>query len=217
MIIARRLSPSVELEGGWRKAAPLAKSRRTVTLLAGLFGLDAFAGSFVVQTFIAFWLIDRLDATTASLGVLFAAIGVVQTASFLAAPVIARRWGLLNTMVFTHLPSNLLLASVAFAPTLAVAAGLLLARSALSQMDVPTRQAYVMTLVEPEERTAATAYTNTVRYLARPIGPLLAGAALTVTAGAPFLIAGTLKIVYDLTLWSWFRKVPLPVQGEPAS
>lgn len=217
VIIARRLSPSVELAGGRSKAAPLAKSRRTVTLLAGLFGLDAFAGSFVVQTFIAFWLIDRLDATTASLGVLFAAIGVVQTASFLAAPVIARRWGLLNTMVFTHLPSNLLLASVAFAPSFVVAAGLLLARSALSQMDVPTRQAYVMTLVGPEERTAATAYTNTVRYLARPIGPLLAGAVLTLTAGAPFLIAGALKIVYDLTLWGWFRKVPLPVQREPAT
>jgi Na+(H+)/acetate symporter ActP len=120
-------------------------------------------------------------------------------------------------MVFTHLPSNLLLASVAFAPSFAVAAGLLLARSALSQMDVPTRRAYVMTLVEPEERTAATAYTNTVRYLARPIGPLLAGAVLTLTAGAPFLIAGGLKIVYDLTLWGWFRKVPLPVQREPAT
>jgi MFS family permease len=216
VIIARRLSASVELAEGRRKAAPLGPSRRAVTLLAGLFGLDAFGGSFVVQTFIAFWLIDRLHATTTNVGVLFAAIGVIQTASFLAAPVIARRWGLLNTMVFTHLPSNLLLAAVAFAPSLPVAAGLLLARSALSQMDIPTRQAYVMVLVEPEERTAATAYTNTARYLARPIGPLLAAATLTLAAGAPFLIAGVLKSVYDLTLWGWFRTIPLSPRNEPA-
>ncbi|MEX1124637.1 MAG: MFS transporter, partial [Acidimicrobiia bacterium] len=216
MILARRLSPSVEVAQGLRKAAPLGPSRRAVTLLAGLFGLDAFAGGFVVQTFIAFWLIDRYDASTANVGALFAAIGVIQTMSFLAAPVIARRWGLLNTMVFTHLPSNLLLAAVAFAPSLPVAAGLLLARSALSQMDIPTRQAYVMTLVEPEERTAATAYTNTARYLVRPIGPLLAGMTFTLTAGAPFLIAGLLKSVYDLTLWSWFRTIPLPTRKEGA-
>lgn len=210
VIIAGRLSPTVELAEGSRRAAPLGPSRRSVTRLAGLFGLDAFAGGFVVQTFIAFWLIDHLGATTGAVGFLFAAIGAVQTASFLAAPVIARRWGLLNTMVFTHLPSNLLLAAVAFAPNFLVAAGLLLARAALSQMDVPTRQAYVLTLVEPEERTAATAYTNTARYLVRPIGPLLAGAIFTVTtAGAPFLIAGVLKSIYDLTLWSWFRTIPL--------
>jgi len=216
MIIARRLSPSVELMTGRGRAAPLGPSRRVVTLLAGLFGLDAFAGGFVVQTFIAFWLIDRHGASTAAVGAVFAAVGVVQTASFLAAPLIARRWGLLNTMVFTHLPSNLLLAAVAFAPNLEVAAGLLLARAALSQMDIPTRQAYVMTLVGPEERTAAIAYTNTARYLVRPIGPLVAGFMFTVTGGLPFLIAGLLKSVYDLTLWSWFRTVPLPTKEETA-
>lgn len=214
VIIARRLSPSVEVTEGRRIAAPLGPSRRAVTRLAGLFAVDAFAGGFVVQTFIAFWLIDRFDATTATVGAIFAAIGVIQTVSFLAAPILARRWGLLNTMVFTHLPSNLLLGAVAFAPSFPVAAGLLLARSALSQMDIPTRQAYVMTLVGPEERTAAIAYTNTARYLVRPIGPLLAGAALTLTAGAPFLIAGLLKSVYDLTLWGWFRTIPLPTSKE---
>lgn len=214
VIVARRLSPSVELTERNRKTAPLGPSRPAVIRLSSLFALDAFAGSFVVQTFIAFWLIDRLGATTATVGALFAAIGVIQTLSFLAAPLIARRWGLLNTMVFTHLPSNLLLAAVAFAPNLPVAAGLLLGRAALSQMDIPTRQAYVMTLVEPEERTAATAYTNTVRYLARPLGPLLAGAITVTTAGAPFLIAGLLKSVYDLTLWGWFRTIPLPTRKE---
>ena len=216
IVIARRLSPLVEVTTKGRKPAPLGPSRPAVTRLAGLFALDAFAGGFVVQTFIAFWLIDRFHATTASVGGLLAAIGVIQTLSFLAAPLIASRWGLLNTMVFTHLPSNLLLAAVAFAPNLPVAAGFLLARSALSQMDVPTRQAYVMTLVEPEERTAAIAYTNTARYIVRPIGPLLAGAAITIAAGAPFIIAGALKSLYDLTLWRWFRTIPLSSRTETA-
>ena len=200
MIISRRLSPMVEMTKAGSNAAPLGPSRPAVTRLAGLFALDAFGGGFVVQTFVAFWLIERFGATTPTIGALFAAIGVIQTLSFLAAPLIARRWGLLNTMVFTHLPSNLLLAGVAFAPNLPVAVGFLLARSALAQMDVPTRQAYVMTLVEPEERTAAVAYTNIARYIVRPIGPLLAGAAATIVGGAPFIIAGTLKSLYDLTL-----------------
>ena len=116
-------------------------------------------------------------------------------------------------MVFTHLPSNLLLIAVAFAPDLASAIALLLARFALSQMDVPTRQAYVMAFVEPSERTAAAAYTNTARYLTRPIAPLLAGATLRAGLGAPFLIAGALKSVYDLGLYLTFRTVA--VEGEP--
>ena len=214
VLVARRLSPSVEVTKGRGKPVPLGPSRRAVTALAGLFGLDAFAGGFVVQTFIAFWLIDRYGASTGTVGLIFAAIGVIQTLSFLAAPLLARRWGLLNTMVFTHLPSNLLLASVAFAPSLGVAAVLLFARSSLSQMDVPTRQAYVMLLVTPEERTAATAYTNTARYLVRPIGPLIAGMTVTTVVGAPFLIAGLLKSVYDLALWRWFRTIPLASSGE---
>jgi len=214
MFIARRLSSRVEVAAPPLKPATLGPSRSSVSRLAGLFALDAFAGGFVVQTLIAFWLIDRFDATTATVGALFAAIGVIQTVSFLVAPLLARRFGLLRTMVFTHLPSNLFLAAVAFAPSLPVAAGLLLVRSSLSQMDVPTRQAYVMTLVTPEERTAAIAYTNTARYLVRPIGPLAAGAALTLAVGAPFLIAGLLKAIYDLALWSWFRTVPLAANKE---
>jgi MFS family permease len=213
---ARRLSPAVEAQQRHR-GEPLGPSRRAVTRLAGLFAFDALAGGFVVQTFVAFWLIDRFGANTAQLGALFAAIGVTQTLSFLAAPVLARRWGLLNTMVFSHLPSNVLLAGVALAPNLAVSAALLVARAALSQMDVPTRQAYVMTLVTEDERTAAIAYTNTARYVARPIGPLVAGATLGLAAGAPFLIAGTLKCAYDVTLWRWFRRIPLPTQQEAGS
>ena len=216
ILLSRRLSPLVEVTSKTRQAAPLGRSRPAVTRLAALFAVDAFAGGFVVQTLIAFWLIDRFGAATATVGALLAAIGVIQTLSFLAAPLIARRWGLLNTMVFTHLPSNLLLAAVAFAPNFQVAAGFLLARSALSQMDVPTRQAYVMTLVEPAERTAAIAYTNTARYIVRPIGPLVAGAAITIAAGAPFVIAGIIKSVYDVTLWAWFRTIPLSNRKENA-
>jgi hypothetical protein len=108
------------------------------------------------------------------------------------------------------LPSNLILIAIAFSPTFAAAVGLLLARVAIGQMDVPTRQAYVMTLVPPAERVPAAAYTNTARYVVRPVGPALAGAAQSIALGAPFAIAGTIKGVYDVVLWRWFRNVPLP-------
>src|SRR6185312_4584329 len=139
----------------------LGPSKPTVLRLAGLFSVDAFGGGFVVQSFIAYWLASKFDTSLATLGIVFFVVGLLQTVSFLAATRLAQRFGLLSTMVFTHLPSNLLLAGIAFAPNLATAVGLLLARSLLSQMDVPTRQAYVMALVTPEERTAAAGYTNT--------------------------------------------------------
>jgi MFS family permease len=144
-----------------------------------------------------------------TLAIVFFAIGLLQALSFQAAVRVAARIGLLRTMVFTHLPSNLLLAAIAFAPTLPAAIALLLARFALSQMDVPTRQAYVMAVVDPSERTAAAAYTNTARYLTRPVAPLLAGAAIRGALGLPFLLAGALKSVYDLGLYLIFRDVPL--------
>ena len=183
--------------------------------LAGLFALDSFGGGFVVQAFVAYWLAQRFGASLGVVGVVFFAVGVLQTGSFLVAPRLAERFGLLHTMVFTHLPSNVLLAAIAFAPTLGIAVALLLARTVLSQMDVPTRQAYVMALVTPEERTAAAAYTNTARYIVRPIGPLLAGAAQSIALGLPFLIAGSIKSVYDLVLWRWFSHVELPPDTVP--
>ncbi len=192
------------------RSMPLGRSRPTVLRLAGLFAVDAFGGGFVVQAFIAYWLAARFGASAATLGVVFFAVGLLQTASFLAATRLAERIGLLPTMVFTHLPSNLLLAAIAFAPSLPVAVGLLLARQALSQMDVPTRQAYVMALVDPAERTAAAAWTNTARYLARPAGPALAGVAGQLALGVPFLVAGAVKVAYDLALWGWFRRVEFP-------
>jgi predicted MFS family arabinose efflux permease len=146
--------------------------------------------------------------------VVFFAVGILQSLSFLAATRLSARFGLLNTMVFTHLPSNLFLMAVPLAPTFPVAIALLLARFALSQMDVPSRQAYLVALVTPEERIAAVATTNVARYLARPVGPLLAGAAQRVTLGLPFLIGGGVKVVYDLTLYAWFRRVPLPAEMD---
>jgi MFS family permease len=208
--LARRLSDAVEPVAATSSGGHLVRSRTTVTRLASLFALDSFAGGFTVSAFVAYWLRARFDAAPAAIAVTFFAVGVLQTVSFLAAPRLADRFGLLRTMVFTHLPSNLLLAAVAFAPNLATAITLLLARTALSQMDVPTRQAYVMTLVDLDERTPAAAYTNTARYLSRPAGPPLAALAQTIALGLPFVISGALKSVYDLTLWRSFRHVPLP-------
>jgi MFS family permease len=192
---------------------PLGRSRTTVLRLAGLFAVDAFGGGFVVQSFIAYWFRVRYGVPIELLGAVFFAVGLLQAGSFIAATRLAERIGLLPTMVFTHLPSNLLLAAIPLAPSLPVAIGLLLGRFALSQMDVPTRQAYVVALVDPAERTAAVATTNLARYLARPVAPAVAGAVQQLALGLPFVLAGTIKAAYDLTLWAWFRRVD--VAGEP--
>ena len=141
---------------------------------------------------------------------MFFALGILQAVSFQVAVRLAARYGLLRTMVFTHLPSNVLLAAIAFAPTQGLAIALLLARSLLSQMDVPTRQAYVVALVDPDERTAAAAYTNGTRYAARPFAPLLIGPLTAIGLGAPFVAAGALKSVYDVSLYALFRDTPVP-------
>jgi MFS family permease len=216
-LLAARLPRDVEAPASERAGPrrPLASSRGPVLRLAGLFAVDSLAGGFVVQAYIAYWLGVRYGAPTSVVGVVFAAIGVLQAASFLAAPAIANRVGLLPTMVFTHLPSNLLLAAVPLAPTLPVAVGLLLARTCLSQMDVPTRQAYVMALVPPAERTAAAAVTNTARYVTRPVGTALAGLLQPLGLALPFLVAGVVKSAYDLALWRLFR--PVQLVPEPAT
>jgi MFS family permease len=214
LLLSARLSPAVEVghEVSEQSRQPLHRSRGIVTRLSALFALDSLGGGFVPQTFIAYLFARKYDASPQTLAIVFFAIGILQALSFQAAVRLAARIGLLRTMVFTHLPSNLLLIAVAFAPDLASAIALLLARFALSQMDVPTRQAYVMAVVDPSERTAAAAYTNTARYLTRPVAPLIAGATLRGTLGAPFLIAGALKSVYDLGLYLTFRTVA--VEGE---
>jgi MFS family permease len=209
VISASRLTAAVE-RGEELEAEPLPplhRSRGIVLRLSALFALDSFGGGFIPQTFIAYLFVRKYGASPHTLAIVFFAIGLLQALSFQGAVRLAGRIGLLRTMVFTHLPSNVLLAAVAFAPNLASATALLLARFLLSQADVPTRQAYVMAVVEPSERTAAAAYTNTARYLTRPIAPLIAGAAIRGALGAPFVIAGALKSVYDLGLYALFRDV----------
>jgi predicted MFS family arabinose efflux permease len=217
LVASARLSPAVELGHELKEEPlpPLHRSRGIVMRLSALFALDSFGGGFVPQTFIAYLFVRKYDASPHTLAILFFAIGILQALSFQAAVRLAGRFGLLRTMVFTHLPSNLLLAAIAFAPNLATAIVLLLSRFALSQMDVPTRQAYVMAVVDPSERTAAAAYTNTARYLTRPIAPLVAGAALRGALGAPFFIAGALKSLYDAGLYVLFRNVN--IEGERPS
>lgn len=202
--IAGRLSAAAEAERGRRSG--LVRSRSHVRNLAMLFSLDSFAGGFVVQAFVVYWFHRRFGATVEQMSVVFFAVGILQAISSVVAGRLATRIGLLNTMVFTHLPSNVLLASIPFSPTLWGAVALLLGRSMLSQMDVPARQAYVVTTVDPDERTAAAAYTNTARYLTRPAGPVGAGALIKIGLPAPFVAAGTLKIVYDLILYGAFRR-----------
>ena len=209
VIASARISAGVERghELEEKPLPPLHRSRGIVMTLSAFFALDSFGAGFVPQTFIAYLFVRKYDASPHTLAIVFFAIGILQALSFQAAVRLAGRIGLLRTMVFTHLPSNLLLAAVAFAPNLAGAISLLLARFALSQMDVPTRQAYVMAVVDPSERTAAAAYTNTARYITRPIAPLIAGATLRGALGAPFFIAGALKSVYDVGLYVLFRDV----------
>lgn len=201
------LSESVEPTASAART-PLGRSRGVVRRLAGLFALDSFGGGFVTQAFIAYWFTETYDTSPEVLGAAFFAIGILQALSFQVAVRLAGRVGLVNTMVFTHLPSNLLLASIPFAPSETAAFALLFARYALSQMDVPTRQAYVVGVVDPEERTAAAAYTNTARYVTRPLGPLVAAPIMQVSLGAPYVIAGALKSVYDLALYRAFRRRP---------
>lgn len=207
VLVATRLSGAVEPPAAHRSRGQLVRSRSTVRRLAALFAVDAFAGGFVVQAFLVFWFARNYSATPELMGVVFFVTGLLQAASSVVAGRLGERIGLLNTMVFTHLPSNLLLAAIPFTPTLPIAVTLLLARSALSQMDVPARQAYVVTMVDPGERTTATAHTNIARYAARPVAPLTAVALTQLTwIGLPFLIAGGLRIAYDLTLYTLFRR-----------
>jgi predicted MFS family arabinose efflux permease len=214
--VAARLSSSVESRPTHpaEPNRPLEKSRGIVTRLCALFALDSFGGGFVTQAFLAYWFTQKWGTPTATLGVVFFAIGFLQAGSFQLAVRLAGRVGLLKTMVFTHLPSNLFLALIPFAPSQRGAIALVFCRFALSQMDVPTRQSYVMAVVEPDERTAAAAYTNTARYVARPLGPLLSGPIIAVSLGAPFVIAGALKSLYDVGLYTLFRHVRVPANAD---
>jgi MFS family permease len=191
-------------------SARLGTSRGAVLKLTALFGVDALAGGFVVQSLVALWFNQRFGLEAGVLGPIFFATNTLSALSYLVAARIAERLGLLATMVLTHLPSNLLLALVPFMPTWQLAAATLIARHALSQMDVPARQAYTMTLVTPAERSAAAGLTNAVRPAAASLAPILSGLAFQVAAaGLPFIAAGAIKAAYDVALWLTFRRVPL--------
>ena len=207
--LAAGLSRGVEAERA-NGGRPLQRSRSAVAKLSGLFALDSFAGGFVVSTFLVFWFNRRFGASAEVMGAAMFAGGLLQAGSSVLSGWLGTRIGLLNTMVFTHLPSNVLLAMVPFMPSLTLAIPMLLLRFTLSQMDVPARQAYVVAMVDPEERTAAAAFTNTARYVARPFGAVSAGLLMAPGVGAPFVAAGTLKILYDLVLYATFRRVQLP-------
>jgi predicted MFS family arabinose efflux permease len=208
--LTRRLSPRMET-GDDRPERPLVRSRGNVLRLSALFATDAFAGGFVVASFLTFWFARRFGASLELISAVFFVGGLLQAASSIVAARVGARFGLLNTMVWTHLPSNLLLMAVPLMPSVGPAIICLLARFTLSQMDVPTRQAYIAAMVDPAERTAAAAYTNTSRYVARPFGQILAGPLMaSVALGAPFVVAGTIKCGYDLVLWRTFRRLELP-------
>ena len=199
-----------------RPAAPLRESRVIVLRLAALFSLDSFGGGFVVQTLITLWLFERFDMSVATAGAIFFVSGLLAALSQLASPWLASRIGLINTMVYTHLPSNVFLILAALMPTVPLAVGFLLARMLLSSMDVPARQSYTMAVVPPEERAAAASVTNVPRSLASAFAPLVAGYMLTFGAsGGPLIVSGAIKIVYDLLLLWQFRAHPPPEERTP--
>ncbi len=194
---------------------PLGPSKGIVYSLAALFSLDAFGGGFFVQSLLALWLFGRFHLSVAAAGTIFFWAGLFSAVSFLAAPALARRFGLINTMVFSHLPANLFLMLVPFMPNLPLALVFLFLRSALSQMDVPTRTSYIMSVVTPEERPAAASITSVPRSLASSASPLLAGYLLSLSPfGWPLVIGGALKVVYDLLLLAMFAKVRPPEEME---
>jgi hypothetical protein len=189
----------------------LGPSRGIVYRLAALFSVDAFGGGFFVQTILALWLFKRFDLSIAAAATLFFWTNLLTAASYLAAAPIARRIGLIRTMVFTHLPSSLCLIAIPFVSSLPAVVALLLIRSLLSQLDVPTRSSYVMAVVTPPERAVAAGVTAVPRSLAAAISPTIAGYLLSLsTFGAPLLIGGFLKIAYDLALLVMFRHIRPP-------
>ena len=223
-----RLTPVIEVPALRAHESPaerpqtrlgLHKSRQVVFRLAALFSLDAFAGGLIIQSLMAFWFNQRFGVQPAVLGAIFFGANLLAGISALSAAWVARRIGLINTMVFTHLPSNILLMLVPLMPSLAAAVALLLLRFSISQMDVPTRQSYTMAVVDPDERSAASGITGVARTIGASLSPIFTGLFLSnpVLAGAPFFLAGGLKIVYDLALYFNFRSVKPPEEADRLS
>jgi MFS family permease len=205
---APRLAEAISIQ----RTLGLHKSRRVVLRLSSLFAVDAFAGGLVVQSMVAYWFNIKFGVQPAVLGSIFFGANILAGISALSAAWIAKRIGLINTMVFTHIPSNILLILVPLMPTLPLAIVALLLRFSISQMDVPTRQSYTMAVVSPDERSAAMGVTSIARSVGATLSPAITGQLLAVPSliGAPFLVAGGLKIVYDLFMWRGFRAVKPP-------
>ena len=219
MIIYFMLSKKIELTSD-QIAKPLTQvlspeTKKIVGKLSGLFSLDSFAGGFVIQSIVAFWFFTKFGLDLTTLSYIFSIAGVLTAFSFLAAARIADKIGLVNTMVFTHIPSNILLILVGFAPTLPLAIAFYLGRMALSQMDVPTRQSYIVSVVKEEERTASTGITNISRNISQAVSPSLTGYILQAlpVLSAPFVFGGILKIAYDLALYLNFKNIK-PAEEE---
>lgn len=213
-----QVSPAIEVRteaNDTKKVLGLHKSRGVVFKLSSFFALDAFAGGLIVQSMIAYWFHVKFGADTGILGSIFFGANILAGISSLLAVKIAEKIGLINTMVFTHIPSNILLILVPLMPTLPVAIGLLLLRFSISQMDVPTRQSYTMAVVDPDERSAASGVTAIARSVGASLSPALTGVFFGIPAllSMPFFLSGGLKIVYDLLLWREFRMVKPPEEN----
>ncbi len=212
VLLFTRLSPAAEVSVPGAGSFGIGRSRDVVLRLSGLFALDSFAGGFVVQSFAAYWFYLRFGVNPGTLGAIFFGANVLAGVSALLASRLASRFGLVRTMVFTHLPSNILLILVPLMPNLPLAVLVLLARFSISQMDVPTRQSYLMAVVRPDERSAAAGITGVARTTGAAIAPSLAGFlfARPSLISLPFFIAGTLKVIYDLLLYRGFAAVRPP-------
>jgi predicted MFS family arabinose efflux permease len=209
------LSPAIEIERPPTLAQVSRETKRIVTKLAALFSLDAFGGGFLTDALVAYWFFRRFGTHEETLGLLFFAVHLLNAASHLGAAWLARRIGLVNTMVFTHLPSSLFLMAVPFAPSLRSAILLFLLRESLVEMDVPTRQSYIAAVVRPEERTFASGVTNLTRNSFWAVASSLAGFFMQhVAFGAPLVVGGGLKVVYDLLLYGSFRRLKPPEERE---
>jgi len=215
LVIYLMLSKNIEVKESAKSSLSLKnispQSKNIIVKMSSLFAIDSFGGGFVIQSIVSFWFYTKFGADLSSLSYIFAVSGVLTAISYVASTKIASKIGLVNTMVFTHIPSNVLLILLAFAPSLSIAVSLLFARMSLSQMDVPTRQSYIMGVVSENERIPAAVFTNTSRNISQAISPSITGIIIqTLSLSAPFVIGGVLKIVYDVGIFFSFRKIKPP-------
>lgn len=215
LVIYLMLSKNIEVKENAKSNLSLKnispKSKSIIVKMSSLFAVDSFGGGFVIQSIVSFWFYTKFGADLSSLSYIFAVAGVLTAISYMASTKIASKIGLVNTMVFTHIPSNVLLILLAFAPSLSIAVSLFFARMSLSQMDVPTRQSYIMGVVGENERIPAAVFTNTSRNISQAISPSITGIIIqTLSLSAPFVVGGVLKIVYDIGIFFSFRKIKPP-------